>query len=308
MNQLFANRIGIVASALSSDAREAVRLARVANIGGLLFHAYSTSLDLTTLSASGQREFRNIISSQQRTIIGLRCDVGPKGLALGADVERELHRLTRAMEVAAGLQSPLVCVDVGPLPRPPMETAPAKPRVTPDMAGFIFLPDTGPQVVQSSAPSEPRRPEDETFESQLDAVLIELGKAADRFSVMLAMRSELSSLAALERALKRAACPWFGVDLDPVSLLRDEWPLDEAFSRLGSLIRHVRARDATVGSGQRTAPAILGRGSLNWQEFLANLDDAGYSGWLTIDPIDLSDRQLAIASALKTLGETANSG
>lgn len=311
MPQPFANRIGIVASALSSDAREATRVARVMGIGGLLFHAVSTSLDLTALSASGQREFRNVVSSQQRTILGLRCDVGPKGFAPDADVERELHGLNRAMETAAGLQSSLVCVDVGPLPRPPVEAAPVKPQVTQDMAGLILLPDgmsgAKPQAGESSARSEPRRPVDEAFESQLDAVLVELGKSADRFGVMLALRSELASLAALERALQRAACPWFGVDLDPVSVLRDEWPLDETFSRLGAHIRHVRARDATAGSGQRTSPAVLGRGSLNWKEFLANLDDAGYSGWLTIDPIDLPDRQLAVASALKMFGATAGS-
>src|SRR5206468_871975 len=104
-------------------------------------------------------------------------------------------------------------------------------------------------------------PPDPAFVSQVSAALQELGSRADRYGVTVAVRSELASFASLDEALTAARCPWFGVDLDPVAILRDDWSADEVFSRLGPLIRHVRARDATLGADRRTQPAAIGRGT-----------------------------------------------
>ena len=61
---------------------------------------------------------------------------------------------------------------------------------------------------------------------------------------MLAFRSDLAPLAAIERALRAAGCSWFGVDLDAVALLRDPWDSDAAFSRLASMIRQADHQNA----------------------------------------------------------------
>ena len=110
-----------------------------------------------------------------------------------------------------------------------------------------------------------------------------------------------ASLAALERAIKSSSCPWFGVDLDPVAILRDVWPMDDIFSRIGGLIRHVRGRDAVRGADRRTRPAPIGKGSVNWGELLANTNEAGYHGWLTIDSLELQDRAAAAQAGLDYL-------
>jgi sugar phosphate isomerase/epimerase len=300
------HRYGIVASSLTTDPREAPRLARLGGFEGLLFDAYAPSLSIPELSVTGRREFRHVLAAQDRQLIGLRCDLGPKGFGPGADADRALSRLERAMDAAAGLQAPLVTVDLGPLPRPPAEPKAPKPAVTREMAGLLILPPGASAApADPEPPVQPRSPADESFESQLDAVLADLGGRADRYGVVLAFRSELAPLASLERALRRSGCPWFGVDLDPVSLLRDEWPADEAFSRLGSLVRHVRARDAIRGTGQRTTPAVIGAGSTNWAELLSNLDAAGYHGWITLDPTEHADRATAAAVGLKHLQSAA---
>ncbi|HEY7118712.1 MAG TPA: TIM barrel protein, partial [Tepidisphaeraceae bacterium] len=90
-------------------------------------------------------------------------------------------------------------------------------------------------------------------------------------------------------------------DLDPVAILKDRWGVEEVFSRLGPLIRHVRARDAIAGHDKRTKPATIGRGGTNWGHFVSLLDEAGYSGWLTVDPIDLPDRTTAARDAIAHL-------
>src|SRR4051812_7832519 len=111
-------KLGAVASTFSPDPRVAPQLSRRAGFQGLQFDARSGSLDVAELSGTGRREFRHMLSSRDQQLIGFRLDLGSKGFGPGADVDRELSRLTRVMEAAAGLGSPLVCVDVGPLPEP----------------------------------------------------------------------------------------------------------------------------------------------------------------------------------------------
>jgi len=291
-------KIGITASALSSDPRDAAPRARQLGLAGIEFDAFAPAVSLPDLSQSGLREFRHVLSGQNLELIGLRADLGNKGLGPGADVDRALARIERAMDAAAGLAAPLVCVDLGPLPEP-ARAAPIKPKVNPAEAGLIIIPTAA--ELQAARQPEPEVQGDPTLESAVDAALAELGRRADRYSVILAFRSDLSSYAALDRAIRAADCPWFGLDLDPVAILRDRWPIDDIFARLAPLTRHVRARDAVVGHDKRTKPAAIGQGSTNWEQLLALLDDAAYHGWLALDPTELPDRPTATRTALKHL-------
>jgi sugar phosphate isomerase/epimerase len=46
---------------------------------------------------------------------------------------------------------------------------------------------------------------------------------------------------------------------------------------------------------------VVGRGDTVWPELFARLDDAGYGGWLTVDPTEHPDRSAAAAAALAVL-------
>src|SRR5579864_4785978 len=102
-------RFGVYAATFGPDARHAARVARETGFDGLQFDARAAALDIAELSASGRREFRHVLTAQDEQLIGLRADVGPAGLAPGADVDRALSRLDKVMEAAAWLGSPLVC-------------------------------------------------------------------------------------------------------------------------------------------------------------------------------------------------------
>ena len=297
--------LGVVAAALSNDPRTAPARARSAGFSGLQFDAYSSGLNIPDLSASGRREFRHLLSAQDQRLVGLRWDSGPKGLGPGADVDQALARLERVMDAAAGLAAPLVSVELGPLPEPPAAPKPA-PKVTREQAGLILLPtglDGGAGAGQSPETQPTAPPPDPAFVSQVDGALAELCRRADRYNVVVALRSELASFSALERALRQVNCPWFGIDLDPVAVLRDAWDSDEVFSRLGGLVRHVRGRDAVRGADRRTKPAPVGKGSTDWEHLLSNLDAAGYPGWLSVDPIELTDRASAALQAREVLSK-----
>jgi sugar phosphate isomerase/epimerase len=287
-------KLAVAASALGDDPRQSPKRSQRLGFSGIAFSAFSNTLSLPDLSTSGRREFRHLLSSQNQQLAGIFADLGPKGFAPGADVDRLLDRLDNVLETAKGLAAPVVSLDLGPLPPAP-RTAPPKPKVTPEMAGAILLPtftDAAPAPEATNLDHIPP-PVDPVFTAQVDAALADLGRRADRYGVTVALRSDLADFASLERALRRADCPWFGVDLDPVAVLRDDWEADDVFSRLGPLVRHVRGRDATGGAGHRTRPAVVGQGDTDWRQFLARLDDAGYQGWITLDPLELPDRAVA---------------
>ena len=291
------DRLGVVAAALSADVREAPRLARLAGFRGLLFDAWSSSLSIPDLSITGRREFRQLLSAQDQRLIGLQLDLGPKGFTLGADVDRQISRIDRAMESAAGLQSPLLCVNLGALPRIKSPPRP-KPAVTAEQAGLIIIPTASAD--EPAVPVETPAP-DPTFVAQVNAAMTELGVRADRYGVSVAFSSSLASVGALQQSIAQARCSWFGIDLDPVAILRDEWSIDEIFSSVGALIRHVRGRDAVAGDDKRTQPAVLGKGSTNWRMLFDALDEAGYSGFISIDPTELPERAAAAIAGVQHL-------
>src|SRR6266700_1603460 len=147
-------KIGIVSAALSGDAREAALRARQLGFAGLLFDAYSPQLVLPELSGSGRREFLHVLSEQNQQLAGLRADLEGKGLSPSTDIDRMIARVDRAMEAAAGLGAPVICVDLGPLPEPAREAVQVRPRVDPQQAGVIIIP-TAAEVEAASKPPRP---------------------------------------------------------------------------------------------------------------------------------------------------------
>jgi len=303
-----ASQIAVTAASITDDVRRAPGLARKLKFSGLQFAGYSPSLEIPDLSGSGRREFRNMVTAENVQLIGLTADLGAKGFGPGADVDRVLARLDKLLEAAKGLAAPLLCVDLGPLPPPPPDNRP-KPTVTAEMAGLLVLPDSSAFVAvpapESTNLSRIPPAVDPTFAAQVDAALADLGQRADRYGVTVALRSELAGFGALERALRTAHCPWFGVDLDPAALLGDEWSGDEFFSRLGPQVRHVRGHDASAGADHRTKPAIVGQGDTDWPLLLSQLDAAGYHGWITVDPFDLPDRATAARAGREWIEKAA---
>ncbi len=289
--------IAITADALSDDIRSAVRAACSSGFDGLLFDLSGGGAPLLDLSDTGQREVRHLLAAANQALVGLALSLPPKALRPESDLDQVLARIERAMRAARGLGAQTLCVDVGLLPPPPpTQPAPPRPKITPEQAGLILIPEI--------TPPEPPRPTptaDPAFIDSAESILRELCARADRYSVLISLGSQLSGMPALAHLLKRLDCPWFGIDLDPAAVLEDDWSLDEVFDHVGTLVRHVRGRDALRGTDRRTRPAPIGQGDINWAALLANLDAAGYTGFITVDPTALSDRRAAALSALAHL-------
>ncbi len=286
------------APAFGHDLRAIAPRVRQAGFHGVQLDAGSRMLNLTELSSSGRRDVRRLLASVDLQLTSIRVDFAGAGLGPAADTDRALDRVDLILNAAAELACPVVCIDLGRLP-PVQRVARPRPKVTAADAGLLILPE----------PTTPVEPEPEPVATKIDPALVshwqqvmaQLGEIADRYGAMLAMGSTLSSYASLASLIKQVNCPWFGIDFDPSLLLRDEWSLGELFDDAGPLMRHVRARDAVKGDDRRTKPAIVGRGDVAWRDVLQTLDDADYTGTITLEPAELNDPHAGAIAGLKQL-------
>ena len=282
-------KIGVRTASLGDDIRQVAPLAQRLGYQGVQLDIVSTQLDLTALSISGQREMRHILAGHDLGLLSLRMQLPPEGLINDAFHDRLLWSFEKAIAAAVGLSAGVLCIDMGRLPVF-AEPRPAKKPIAAQQAGSIILPG---QEFLAPDPTEPSNPSDRADPAEwhaIDSLLREIGQQADRTGTIVAWSTELSSFVSLKRAIESAACSWFGVDLDPVSILRDHWQLPRIIASVGPLVRHLRARDGIKGSPGRTQPAPLGQGTTNWRELLALLDEGGYSGAAIVDTVDLPDR------------------
>ncbi|MFN4242786.1 MAG: sugar phosphate isomerase/epimerase family protein [Tepidisphaerales bacterium] len=319
-------RLGVLASALSADLREAMELASACGAegvqlavgaggsGGERAGGGADDTSLKALSRSGRRELLKRLEMQRLGLLSLVTTCGRRGFSPGADVDRVLEHLRTCIELAAELGRVVLCVDAGPLPPPPPSAAtfPSAPTqatggggAEPLLLGGLVLP-TAEEKRRFAQPARPTasEPRDEAFEAQLDAAWREVGALADRCGVRVAWRSGLASWRSLKRALDAAGCPMFGVDFDPVSVLGEPegWDgMEAAVGALAGRVWHVRVRDALRGSGGRTQPAPPGRGSLDWRALRQWLLDADFDGPVAVDPTELTDRLSGTRDALTYL-------
>src|SRR5262249_30896312 len=156
--------------------------------------AYTARMRLPDLSATGRREFRHVLAGQQRELVAVHVDCGPRGLGPGADVDRGINGVDRAVGGARGVGAAGVAVEGGPRTESARDAKP-KPKVTQEMAGLILIPS-----LESKSTEEPVLPAvkaDPIVAAQVDSAMAELGRRADRYGVAVAFHSDLSSYAAL---------------------------------------------------------------------------------------------------------------
>lgn len=94
-----------------------------------------------------------------------------------------------------------------------------------------------------------------------------------------------------------------GIDLDPAGcVLADQNPA-EMLRALHDRVLHIQARDAireAFGSGQEVP---LGRGEVDWSEFLPVTEEVGYRGWITALRTQGDDPLRDLANAVAYLGQ-----
>lgn len=149
-----------------------------------------------------------------------------------------------------------------------------------------------------------RVPEDETSPEwqTLIEVMTDLGNHGHRAGAVLAAKTGSESAADLERLLNALPEGAIGVDLDPGRLIINGFSASEALQTLASRVVHVTAtdgvRDLAIGRGLEVQ---LGRGSVDFPELVAVLEERNYRGWFTIERRDAADPVHEIGESMEFL-------
>ncbi|MEO1994602.1 MAG: sugar phosphate isomerase/epimerase family protein [Planctomycetaceae bacterium] len=134
-------------------------------------------------------------------------------------------------------------------------------------------------------------PEDDgpSFDALVE-VLNDLASHGNRVGTTLSITPGPDTADTLQKLLDRVQQGRIGIDLDPASAVLAGESAAQAYRTLHQSVTHVRIRDAQRdldGMGQETP---VGRGAVAWDELLALLDEAAYSGWLMVDRTSGSNR------------------
>jgi sugar phosphate isomerase/epimerase len=142
--------------------------------------------------------------------------------------------------------------------------------------------DLGPRVVVAEAGRVPGK--DETDRGRvLDESLRVLGGYGDRVGASLALETGLDSGAELAAYLRRFDSGALGANLDPGNFVLNGLDPYESTRALQGLILHAAAKDARRSSASRASQEVpLGRGDVDWMQFLGVLEEVEYRGWLTV--------------------------
>jgi len=149
-----------------------------------------------------------------------------------------------------------------------------------------------------------RVPEDEASPEwqTLTEALTDLAMHGHHVGAILAAKTGTESAADLARLLKVLPEGAIGVDLDPGRLIINGFSASDALQTLASQVVHVTAtdgvRDLAIGRGLEVQ---LGRGSTDYPELVAVLEERNYRGWFTIERRDATDPVHEIGESVEFL-------
>jgi sugar phosphate isomerase/epimerase len=213
------------------------------------------------LSQTGRREFLHLLRSHNLELTALGCPLR-RGLDTTQDQQPRIEHVRKVMSLSFDLGARIAIVQAGKIPE--------------DAA-------------------DPRLP---VLRQSLEA----LGQHGDRTGTQLALETGLESGAALSQFLNRFDTGGLGVNLDPANLLMHGFDVLAGVRDLRGRIVHAHAKDARAASASRAAQEVpVGRGDIEWMEFLSVLEEVEYRGWLVVEQETGENRIADVASSIRFL-------
>jgi sugar phosphate isomerase/epimerase len=218
------------------------------------------------LSGTGIRHFRKLLSEYHLQVCALGFRTR-RGYSTLDDLDRRVEATKEAMQFAYALGARVLINHVG------------------------------------SIPDEPEGPEWEL----LVQVLSDLGRFGQHVGVTLAAATGSEPGPNLARLLERLPPGSLGVNFDPGGLLVNGFSARQALDVLAPHVVHVHATDAVRDRAQgRGVETLLGRGSADFPELTAVLEQAHYHGYFTVERHQPQDPLGEVRQAVEYLRNLAN--
>ena len=139
----------------------------------------------------------------------------------------------------------------------------------------------------------------------LTEVINELARYGNQVGVTLAITPSGDTPGLLRQFLDQITLGPIGVNFDPAAFIISRQDPLQAFRTLHEKVLHVMVRDAVRDGDDGGYEVPVGRGEVDWDEFLALLDEASYHGWLTIDRSSSEDPAADATRAIQFLKRVA---
>jgi len=161
--------------------------------------------------------------------------------------------------------------------------------------------DLGTNVVVNHVGRVPDQA-DATAWNNLQQALTDIGRHGQRVGATLAAETGTETGAELLKLITALPPASLGVDLNPANLIVHNQSPREAVKALGPHILHVHANDGTRDLAQGRAIEVpLGRGSAEFPELLATLEEHQYRGYITVERKGSDNPLFEIDQAVKFL-------
>ncbi len=173
-------------------------------------------------------------------------------------------------------------------------------RIAAIKTAMQFAAHLGTQVLTLRAGRIPSDPESIGYLTLRD-VMNDIVRHGNHIGVVAALTPCGDSPAELSRLLNDITTGPVGIDFDPAGLVITGHSPVKAVRELHQWVFHIQARDGLQDVDGSGIEVPLGRGELDWQEFIATLDEINYRGWITATRTTGEDRAGDVARAIKYL-------
>ncbi len=271
--------IGVIIDSFRTDITTAVK--KAADVGAQGFQVYATRGEMSpeNMNATKISEFKKLVADNGLCISALCGDLGGGGFCFADRNPEKIEKSKRIIDLAKELDTNVVTTHIGVVP------------------------------------------EDRTLDRYkvMQEACFELSRYADSIGAHFAIETGPETSAVLKEFLDSLGSTGVGVNLDPANLVMvtGDDPAGAVYN-LQRYIVHTHAKDGkqiffkdpeiiyglkkdVIITEDSFLEVPLGEGQVNWEKYLAALEDIGYKGFLTIEREVGDDPEKDIRKAVEFL-------
>ncbi len=256
-----AMKLGVCLESLRLPLRKGLDQAARMGAAGVQVDA-TGDLSPERLSATGRREFVNLLRSLNLQLAALNCPLR-RGLDVAENLQPRIERVQKTMSLSYDLGARVTIVEM--------------PRITGENKNDSEPAPTSGGIILAAAPmaADPAR--------LLRESLTDLGRFGDRVGASLAFEIGLDSAEKVANYLATFDSGALGVNYDPANMYINDYDPIQSLTPLNGRIFHTQGRDARRSGVSRVASETpLGAGDIDWMTYVAVLDSLEYRGWITV--------------------------
>ena len=271
--------IGVIIDSFRTDITTAVKKAAGVGANGIQVYATHGEMSPESMNASKISEFKKLVADNGLVISALCGDLGGGGFCFADRNLEKVEKSKRIIDLAKELGTDVVTTHIGVVPK--------------DKSIDRY------KVMQEAC--------------------FELSRYADSIGAHFAIETGPETSAVLKEFLDSLGSTGVGVNLDPANLVMvtGDDPAGAVYN-LQKYIVHTHAKDGkqiffkdpeiiyglkkdVIITEDSFLEVPLGEGQVNWEKYLAALDDIGYKGFLTIEREVGDDPEKDIRKAVEFL-------